>query len=153
MIFLVMQNNHQKNIARYIHLSTFARFIIPFGNIIGPVILWKMNKHRSQFIDEHGKQAINFQITNGIYTMFIAALWIPLFFVEFLNKINLYDFNAFYNFPLNGFGFSPLVVFGGVLSLIGFLDFIFEIIFILRASNKAKDGEIYDYPITFNFIK
>jgi uncharacterized Tic20 family protein len=148
-----MQDNHQKNIATYIHLSTFTRFIIPFGNIIGPTILWTMNKHRCKFIDEHGKQAINFQITNGLYTLGIAALWIPLFFIEFLNKIDLYDFNSFYNFPLNGFGFSPLVVFGGVLSLFGILDFIFEIVFILKASKKAKKGESYDYPITYNFIK
>jgi len=148
-----MQDNHQKKIATYIHLSTFARFIIPFGNIIGPTILWKMNKHRCQFIDEHGKQAINFQITNGLYTLIIALLWIPLFFIEFLNKVDLYNYESFYNFPLNGFGFSPLVVFGGALSLIGILDFMFEIVVILRASQKAKVGEAYHYPITYNFIK
>ena len=96
-----MQNNHQKKIATYIHLSTFARFVIPFGNIIGPTILWKMNKHRCEFIDEHGKQAINFQITNGLYTLFIAAMWIPLFFIEFLNKIDVYNYESFYNFPSN----------------------------------------------------
>ena len=148
-----MLDNHQKQVATYIHLSTFTRFIIPFGNIIGPTILWKMNKHKCQFIDQHGKEAINFQITNGIYTAIIASLWIPLFFLEFLNNISLYKFDAFYNFPLNGFGISPLVVFGGILSLIGFLDFLFELVFVVRASKKAKDGETYKYPITYSFIK
>ena len=148
-----MQNNHQKQIATYIHLSTFARFVIPFGNIIGPTILWKMNKHRSQFIDDHGKQAINFQITNGIYTVIVGAIWIPIFFLEFINKISLHGFNALQNFPLNGFGFSPLIVFGGILSFIGFLDFLFELVFILKASKYAKKGESFNYPITYNFIK
>lgn len=148
-----MQDNHHKNIATYIHLSTFTRFLIPFGNIIGPTILWKMNKHRGQFIDEHGKQAINFQITNGIYTALVASLWIPLFFIDFLNKQDIYNYESFYNFPLNGFGFSPLLVFGGVLSLFGILDFLFEMVVILRASKKANDGETYHYPITYNFIK
>ena len=148
-----MKDNHQKNIATYIHLSTFSRFLIPFGNIIGPTVLWKMNKHRCKFIDDHGKQAINFQITNGLYTALIGVLWIPLFFAEFLNKINLFDFGSFYNFPLNGLEISPLVFFGGILSLIGVLDFLFETVVILKASSKAKHGESYDYPITYNFIK
>ena len=33
-----MLDNHQKNIATFIHLSTFSRFIIPLGNFIGPII-------------------------------------------------------------------------------------------------------------------
>jgi uncharacterized protein len=58
-----MLDTHQKNIATFIHLSTFSRFIIPLGNFIGPVILWIANKEKSEFIDNHGKQAINFQLS------------------------------------------------------------------------------------------
>ena len=44
-----MLDNHQKNIATFIHLSTFSRFIIPLGNYIGPIVLWMINKDKSDF--------------------------------------------------------------------------------------------------------
>jgi len=56
----IMLDKHQKNIATWIHLSTFSRFFIPFGNFLGPIILWITNKDKSEFIDNHGKQIIIF---------------------------------------------------------------------------------------------
>ena len=64
-----MGDNHQNNIATFIHLSTFSRFIIPLGNFLGPIILWVANKDKSSFVDEHGKQAINFQISILLYKL------------------------------------------------------------------------------------
>ncbi|MCB0428324.1 MAG: DUF4870 domain-containing protein, partial [Mangrovimonas sp.] len=37
-------DTNQKNIATFIHLSTFSRFFFPLGNIIGPLVLWVINK-------------------------------------------------------------------------------------------------------------
>ncbi|MFT6731707.1 MAG: putative Tic20 family protein, partial [Glaciecola sp.] len=74
-----MTTNHQKNIATFIHLSTFSRFIIPLGNFIGPIVLWIMNKDKSDFIDTHGKQAINFQMSILLYAIIIGTLTIPFF--------------------------------------------------------------------------
>ena len=48
-----MLTDHQKNIATYIHLSTFSRFLIPLGNFIAPAVLWILNKDKSNFIDAH----------------------------------------------------------------------------------------------------
>lgn len=59
----------EKNWAMFCHLSALAGFIIPFGNVIGPLVLWQMKKTESAFIDNQGKEALNFQIT-----MIIAAL-------------------------------------------------------------------------------
>ncbi len=44
-----MLTDNQKNIATFIHLSTFSRFIIPLGNFIGPIVLWSINKDKSEF--------------------------------------------------------------------------------------------------------
>jgi len=44
-----------------INLSTLAFFIIPFGNIILPFILWS-KKRKSKLVDEIGRQIINFQL-------------------------------------------------------------------------------------------
>jgi uncharacterized Tic20 family protein len=64
----------EKTFAMFCHLSAFAGFIIPFGNIIGPLILWQMKKAESAFIDDQGKEALNFQITIGIAALICFAL-------------------------------------------------------------------------------
>ena len=56
----------------FAHLSAFAGFIIPFGNIIGPLIVWQMKKDLP-FVDEQGKEALNFQITISI-SVFVSAI-------------------------------------------------------------------------------
>lgn len=51
------------------HLSAFAGLIIPFGGILAPLIIWLIKKDEIDFVNDQGKESINFQIT-----IFIAAL-------------------------------------------------------------------------------
>src|SRR5690606_41942531 len=44
------------------HLSALTGFIIPFGNVIGPLIVWQIKKDTMPFVAEHAKEALNFQI-------------------------------------------------------------------------------------------
>jgi len=60
------------------HLSTLSGFIIPFGNIIGPLVIWLTKKEGSVLIDDQGKEALNFQISMTIYS-FVAAISIMCF--------------------------------------------------------------------------
>ncbi|TWO32570.1 DUF4870 domain-containing protein [Seonamhaeicola sediminis] len=148
-----MLSNHQKNIATFIHLSTFSRFIIPFGNFIGPIILWVTNKDKSEFIDDHGKQAINFQISILLYAIIIGTLTIPFFVFKIFNGIDFIDFHGFHDFHINIGKPSPLLYIGGVLGAFAIIAFILELVFIVIASLKARDGEYYRYPLTINFLK
>lgn len=148
-----MLTNHQKNIATFIHLSTFSRFIIPFGNFIGPLILWITNKEKSEFIDNHGKQAINFQISILLYAIIIGTLTIPFFIFKIFNGVDFIDFNGFNSFHISVGKPSPLLYIGGALGFLAVLGFIVELVLIVIASLKARDGEYYKYPFTINFIK
>lgn len=148
-----MLDNHQKNIATFIHLSTFSRFIIPFGNLLGPIILWVTNKDKSEFIDAHGKQAINFQISILLYALIIGMLTIPFFIFKIFSGLDLIDFNAFQDFHINIGKPSPLLYFGGALGALAIIGFIIELILIVLASLKARDGEYFKYPFTINFLK
>ena len=74
-------NSEEKNWAVAINLITFIGYIIPFGNIIGPLVIWLMKKEGSDFIDEHGKAVINFQIS--IYIWFILAGLLCMIFIGF----------------------------------------------------------------------
>lgn len=50
---------------------------LSFGQIWGPLILWLVKRDDHPFIDEQGKEALNFQISMTIYML----LCVPLVFV------------------------------------------------------------------------
>lgn len=54
------------------HASAFVGFLFPFGNILGPLLVWAIKKDESQFVDENGKQALNFQITWTVWLLLSA---------------------------------------------------------------------------------
>ncbi|WP_460219519.1 DUF4870 domain-containing protein [Psychroserpens sp. MEBiC05023] len=148
-----MLDNHQKNIATFIHLSTFSRFLIPLGNYIGPIVLWMINKDKSEFVDRHGKQAINFQISILLYTLIIGTITVPFFIFKFFNGLDFVDFHGFHDFHINIGEPSPLLFITGGLGFLAIIGFILELVFIVIASLKARDGEAYEYPLTINFLK
>lgn len=58
------------------HLAAFLGFVFPFGSVIGPLILWQMKREVDPFIDDQGKEALNFQIT-------VAIAWMVCFVLAF----------------------------------------------------------------------
>ncbi|MDX1470569.1 MAG: DUF4870 domain-containing protein [Flavobacteriaceae bacterium] len=148
-----MLDKHQTNIATFIHLSTFSRFFIPLGNFIGPVVLWIANKDKSEFIDSHGNQAINFQMSILLYAIIICTVAVPFFLFKFFSGLDFIDFNGFGDFHINIGKPSPLLYIGGGLGVLAVIGFILELVFIIKASLKARNGEYYEYPLTINFIK
>ena len=64
------------------HLSALAGLVVPvIGCIIGPLIIWQIKKEEFSFVDEQGKEAVNFQISMLLYLLISAIIWIPLTFV------------------------------------------------------------------------
>ena len=49
------------------HLSTFAGLVVPFGSVIGPLAVWLTRRDRDPFIDQAGREALNFGISIAIY--------------------------------------------------------------------------------------
>lgn len=49
------------------HLLAFSGYLVPFGNIFGPLVLWLLKRAEDPFVEACGKEAINFQITMTIY--------------------------------------------------------------------------------------
>ena len=49
------------------HYAAFAWFLAPMiGNVIGPLIVWQLKKDLDPFVDQQGKEALNFQITVSV---------------------------------------------------------------------------------------
>jgi len=65
------------------HLSTFVT-IIPFANIIVPLVIWVLKRDSSEFVRDQGKEVLNWQITNLIYIAISAALFLVLIGIPLL---------------------------------------------------------------------
>lgn len=66
--------------AMFCHLGGLAGLvpIVPaFGSIIAPLVIWQIKKNEFPFVDEQGKEAVNFQISMLLY----AIICIPLCFI------------------------------------------------------------------------
>ena len=66
--------------AMFSHLAGLAGFVIPviLSGIIAPLIIWQIKKDDHPFLDKNGKEALNFQISIGIYE-FVSFLLIFVF--------------------------------------------------------------------------
>lgn len=61
------------------HASALLGFFIPaVGHILPPLLVWLIKRADSTEIDEHGKEAVNFQITMLIYGLIAAVLCLVL---------------------------------------------------------------------------
>lgn len=45
------------------HAAAFAGYLFPFGSVFGPLIIWLIKKDEMPFVDDHGKESLNFQLT------------------------------------------------------------------------------------------
>jgi uncharacterized Tic20 family protein len=52
--------------AMFSHLSALIGLIIPFGSIVGPLVIWLIKKDTMPFVNDQGKEALNFNITVAI---------------------------------------------------------------------------------------
>ncbi len=68
-------NNPANTWAMLCHLLGLCAFVgIPFGNIIGPLVVWLIKGKEFEFVDEQGKEALNFQISMTVYGLVAGLL-------------------------------------------------------------------------------
>jgi len=59
----------------FCHLAGLLAFIgIPFGNLLGPLVIWLVLKNDYPIVDEQGKESLNFQISVTLYCLVSAIL-------------------------------------------------------------------------------
>jgi uncharacterized Tic20 family protein len=85
-------NKRDENMwAMFCHLSTFVGFLIPLGNIIGPLVIWSIKKEELPLVDDQGKEAMNFQISMTIYYIGAIILTIVVIGIPILIGLVLFD--------------------------------------------------------------
>lgn len=70
------------------HLLGLTGFLLPFGNILGPLVIWLMKRDEMSFVADQAKESLNFQIAMtlsgialfllGILTCGVGLLMLPL---------------------------------------------------------------------------
>lgn len=151
-----MTTNNERTISSITHLSSFAQYIFPFGNFIAPIIIWSTKKDESEFVDYHGKQILNFQLSILLYSLILIAVSVPLLIYGFVDVLSTnYSFTNF-DIDFNGFRNHEISTVIGI-AIVAFVFFvflkIFEFILIILAAVKASNGEYYKYPMTIPFFK
>jgi uncharacterized Tic20 family protein len=58
----------------FCHLAALLGYIGPLLNILGPFIVWLVKKNEFTFVDEQGKESLNFQITMTLLSLFAVLL-------------------------------------------------------------------------------
>lgn len=108
------------------HLLAIPAAIVPFGNIIAPLLIWISKKRKSSFVDHHGRESINFQIT-------FTLIWILAPVIVFFWAVN------------------EILFFSGCIVL-GFLV-LFYLLQIINSCFLANKGEKNKYPFALRLIK
>lgn len=66
------------------HLTALCGLIgIPFGHLLGPLVVWLLKRNDHPFVEEQGKESLNFQISMTLYALValllvLAAVGVPL---------------------------------------------------------------------------
>lgn len=146
---------NQKNVAALVHLSTFSKFFFPFGNFIAPLLLWTFNKEH-KFVDDHGKEAINFQLSIFIYSLVICLICLPfaiVFATDFISLIDTIDHTVGHVSFSDLKNLSGYIIVIGIAATLLFGLFVFELYAVISATMHASKGKSYHYPLSITFIK
>lgn len=59
-------SQEERTMGMVAHLISLVGFIIPLGNVIGPLVIWLMKKDTMPFVEDQAKESLNFNITVAI---------------------------------------------------------------------------------------
>lgn len=115
--------------ALFAHLSAVLGGVLTghmfgWGCFIGPLVIWLIKKDTMPFVNDQGKEALNFNITLAIAGLALIVLSIITFGIGLLITIPL-----------------------GILIGIGWL------VLVIIAAIKANEGVAYRYPVCLRLIK
>ncbi|MBS3942393.1 MAG: zinc ribbon domain-containing protein [Actinobacteria bacterium] len=107
------------------HASSFLAFIgLP---VVGPLLVWLV-KRDHPFVDHHGREALNFQLSVALYTIVGVLASVPIGLLTL------------------GIGFIGIAVLGVALGIAW-------LVLPVVAAVKASNGEGYRYPMTIRFVR
>lgn len=116
--------------AMFAHLSALLGAILTgafgggWGCFIGPLVIWLVKKDTMPFVNDQGKEALNFNITVAIAAVVLVLISVMTLGIGLIIAI-------------------PLWIIIGITWLV----------FTIIAAIKANEGVLYRYPLTLRLVK
>ncbi|AWI26016.1 DUF4870 domain-containing protein [Flavobacterium pallidum] len=151
-----MQTTNYNSTASIMHMSTFSQYLFPFGNFIFPVIIWSSMKEKSEYVDQQGKEVINFQLSVFIYQVVLVLTAIPIFLCTVLQHVefnSVFHDNEVFIHSIKGSDISGIVIFAIVAVVLAGLLQLFEFFMTILAAVKTSNGLDFKYPLSIKFLK
>jgi uncharacterized Tic20 family protein len=119
----------EKQWAMFAHLSALIGGLLSgafggWGVFIGPLVIWLLKRETMPFVDDQGKEALNFNITAGIVFVVLWGMTFGTFGIGLLIT-------------------GPLGLAAGIVWLV----------FTVIATIRASEGTAYRYPVSLRLIK
>ncbi|MBE3595407.1 MAG: DUF4870 domain-containing protein [Hydrogenibacillus sp.] len=94
MVINPMNDEDARTWAMFVHLSALLTFVlpIPFTTVLAPLILWQMKKKEHSFVDDQGKEAVNFQLSILLYVIVSTVLILIVIGIVLLIAIAVFWF-------------------------------------------------------------
>jgi uncharacterized Tic20 family protein len=115
-----------RNLVLAAHLSALVG-LIGIPSPLGPLVVWLAKRESHPFVDDQGKEALNFNLSAFLYAVGIFAV---------------------------GFVFSFLTLGLGALLFVPifFAVYVAWLVLVVIGATRASRGELYRYPLTIRFV-
>ena len=122
------------------HISAFAGYVFPMAHVVAPLVVWMLKRDQMPLVREHGREAVNFQISYTVYASVIAVLALGVFFLGALALE-----------PQRPGESPPLFLLAPFCLLIPLS--LGHVVLVVLAAHRAYQGRPWRYPLTFRALK
>ncbi|MEM8642202.1 MAG: DUF4870 domain-containing protein [Cyanobacteria bacterium P01_G01_bin.54] len=149
-----MDPEDERLVAMFCHVSSLLwlpliilGIPIPFANVFIPLLIWLLQREKSVFVDRHGREALNFQISMLLYSVVLIILGVVVA-VVFFNVFDISDLfegrqTTVYAFTWLALSYGSFLLFWGVTQLV----------LTIWAGAWAQRGRKFRYPLTIRFLR
>jgi uncharacterized protein len=116
-----------RDVAVWTHLSALVG-LIGIPSVLGPLVLWLVKRESHPYVDDQGKEALNFNLSVLIYAVGLSIFGVLFFLVTL--------------------GLGLLLLVPLLLAAMGVW-----LVLVIVAAVRSSRGEPFRYPLTIRFVR
>lgn len=145
-----MPERAERGWALVAHVAAYLGFLVPLGNVLGPLLVWMWKKEKMPFVREHGRESVNFQISMSAYAL--ALLFVLFLALQVTSVVLAPEAGGGEIPPVAEPPLAQRVVFWAGIAAFGLFFFV-DIALIVTGAMRAWLGLPHRYPFTFRLLK
>jgi len=145
--------SEEKNWGMAAHLSALVAVAgLPFGHVLGPLIVYLVKGSQSPFVARHARASLNYQITVSLAAILFFVIGVMAFIV-FGAAAGVFS-DSTYHHHAGDEAAALVFVFLWIAAIAAIVVFVVvSLIFIIMGTMAASEGRPYRYPFTIDFIR